>query len=316
MENAETNFTPKNAKFFCELCDFKCCKNIDWTRHIKTKKHSHRHDGNNLENAGVKFPKNAKKNAENICDCGKSYSTKSGIWKHKKSCAHIKKNDTDLIENELNMDVYDLVKYLMKENSELKTLLVDQTNKLSDVTLELVKNGINNNANNNNTINTNSNNKAFNLNFFLNETCKNAMNITDFVDSIKLQLTDFITIGEVGFVEGISNIIVKKLNSLDETVRPIHCTDQKRETFYVKDENQWEKEEDDRKKINKMIKSVAYKNEKLMKTYKETYPDYTDSESCRSDQYSKMVIEAMDCKEESRDKIIKNISKATTIKNK
>jgi hypothetical protein len=204
----------------------------------------------------------------------------------------------------------------MKENSELKSILVDQNNKIFDHTnklsLELVKNGIHNTTNNT-TNHTNSHNKAFNLNFFLNETCKNAMNITDFVDSIKLQLTDFINIGESGFVEGISNIIVKNLNSLDETVRPIHCTDQKRETFYVKDEDKWEKEDEDKKNIKKLIKNVVYKNENLMKTYKEKYPDYNDSESCRSDHYSKMVIEAMDCKEENREKIIKNISKATTI---
>jgi uncharacterized membrane protein len=163
---------------------------------------------------------------------------------------------------------------------------------------------------------TNSHNKAFNLQFFLNETCKNAMNITDFVDSIKLQLSDFMSMGEVGFIEGISNIIVKNLNSLDETVRPIHCTDQKRETFYVKDENIWEKEEEDKKKLHKMVKSVAFKNEKLMKTYKEAYPDYNNPDSKRSDQYSKIMVEAMDCKDESREKIIKNISKATLIKPK
>ncbi len=195
-----------------------------------------------------------------------------------------------------------LIEYLLKENKEIKELI-----------LEIVKNGITN-TNCNNT--TNSHNKAFNLNFFLNETCKNAMNITDFVDSIKLQLTDFTNMGEVGFVEGISNIIVKNLNLLDETVRPIHCTDQKRETFYLKDKNIWEKDDDEKKKMKQMIKSIAYKNEKLIKTYKETYPDYNDSESKRSDQYSKIMIEAMDCKEESREKIIKNISKVTTIKNK
>ncbi len=142
------------------------------------------------------------------------------------------------------------------------------------------------------------------------------MNITDFVESIKLQLSDFINVGEVGFVEGISNIIFKQLNSLDETIRPIHCTDQKRETFYVKDENKWEKEDEDKKIIKKLIKSVAFKNENLMKTYKEKYPDYNDSESNRSDQYSKTVIEVMDCKEESKDKIIRNICRATTIKSK
>jgi hypothetical protein len=119
--------------------------------------------------------------------------------------------------------------------------------------------------------------------------------------------------GEVVFVEGISNIIVKNLNSLDETVRPIHCTDQKRETFYVKDEDKWEKEEDDRKKLKKMIRAIAYKNEKLMKTYKETYPDYNNSDSRRSDQYSKIMIESMDTKDENREKIIRNISKSTVI---
>jgi uncharacterized protein (DUF2235 family) len=176
--------------------------------------------------------------------------------------------------------------------------------------MEIIENGTHN------TTHTNSHNKAFNLNFFLNETCKNAMNITDFVESIKLQLSDFMNIGEVGFVEGISNIIVKNLNSLDETVRPIHCTDQKRETFYIKDQNIWEKEEEDRKKLHKMIKSIAFKNEKLMKTYKEKYPDYNDPDSHRSDIYSKTVIEAMDSKEESREKIIRNISKATILDRK
>ena len=119
------------------------------------------------------------------------------------------------------------------------------------------------------------------------------MNITDFVDSIKLQLSDFMKVGELGYVQGISNIIIKNLNSLDETVRPIHCTDKKRETIYIKDENKWEKEDDDMKKLRKMIKRVAYKNERLMNVYKERYPDYNNPESKRSDQYSKTVIEAL-----------------------
>jgi hypothetical protein len=144
------------------------------------------------------------------------------------------------------------------------------------------------------------------------------MNITDFVDSIKLQLSDFMEVGELGYVQGISNIIVKKLNDLDETIRPIHCTDQKRETFYVKDENKWEKEEEDMKNIRKMIKKVAYKNEKLMTSYKEKYPDYNDPDSKRSDQYSKTVIEALggdgENYKEKENKIIKNISRATHLK--
>jgi uncharacterized protein YxeA len=238
------------------------------------------------------------------CDlCDKKYIHRQGLWRHKKKCVD-SKNEAKVADKD------NLIMMLLKENTEFKKMLMDQQN----IMLKVIENGTTNNTNSNNT--TNSHNKAFNLNLFLNETCKNAMNITDFIDSIKLQLSDFINIGEAGFVEGISNIIVKKLNSMDESVRPIHCTDQKRETFYVKDENKWEKEDKDNKSIQKLINNVSFKNENLMKTFKEKYPDYNDPESKRSDQYSKMVIEAMDCKEDSREKIIRNISKATVIKNK
>ena len=292
MEIQEIKKLEKNfPKFVCEHCDFKCWQKCDWDRHVTRPKHLSSVAGNGQE---------IKKLEKTFsCGCGKIYKTNAGLWKHKKLC-------NNLNNNHIKDDIKDqeLIMILIKQNAQL----MEQNNGL----IELVKNGTTNHSHN--TTHTNSHNKAFNLNFFLNETCKNAMNITDFVESIKLQLSDFINVGEVGFIEGISNIIVKNLNSLDETSRPIHCTDQKRETFYVKDENKWEKEEDDKKKLKNMIRNVAYKNEKLMKTYKETYPDYNDPESHCSDHYSKMVIEAMDCKDESREKIIKNISKATTIK--
>jgi len=319
MEVLEIKKSQKRAEFYCKLCDYECCKKCEWERHNKTKKHIYSHNGSILEGSGSIFSKNAEKSAKFLCDCGRSYLTHSGLWKHKKSCQ--KKAPKSAIIPEEKMDVYDLVKYLMKENSELKTILIDQSNKMfdqsnkiGDVTMELVKNGVNNTTNN--TTHTNSHNKAFNLNFFLNETCKNAMNITDFVESIKLQLTDFMEVGEAGYVQGISNIIVKRLNDLDETVRPIHCTDQKRETFYVKDENKWEKEEDDIK-IRKLVKKVSYKNERLMSSYKEMFPDYNDPDSKNSDKYSKFVIEAMGGEgnniKEKESKIIRNISKNVTI---
>ena len=242
--------------------------------------------------------------------CLNAYFVLKNLWKHHKICKNTHENEI-LLESKEKLNVIDkddLIMMILKQNAQL----MEQNNGL----MEIVKNGTHNTTNNNTTTHTNSHNKAFNLNFFLNETCKNAMNITDFVDSIKLQLSDFINIGEAGFVEGISNIIVKNLNSLDETIRPIHCTDQKRETFYVKDENIWEKDDNEKKKIQKVIRNVSFKNENLMKVYKETYPDYNDPDSHRSDQYSKIMIEAMDCKEESREKIIRNISKATIIKYK
>ena len=292
-------------KFYCEFCDYYSNKLCDFKKHNLTDKHIKLENANKmLINANQKI---AKPEKQYFCDCGKTYNHNSSYSRHKKKCLNIKKIETKT-ENTNILDKDDLIIMLIKENSDFKSIIIEQQDRM----MKVIENKQDTISNSNNIIN--SYNKAFNLNFFLNETCKNAMNITEFMDSIKLQLSDFINIGEVGFIEGISNIIVKKLNSLDESIRPIHCTDQKRETFYVKDENKWEKEEEDKRNLKKMIKNVAFKNENLMKKYKETYPDYNNPNSKRSDQYSKTVIEAMDCKEENRDKIIKNISKVTTIK--
>jgi hypothetical protein len=192
----------------------------------------------------------------------------------------------------------------MKENKEIKEMI-----------LEIVKNGITNtNSHNTTTTHTNSHNKAFNLNFFLNETCKNAMNITDFVDSIKLQLSDLMEVGELGYVEGISKIIVKNLNNLDETIRPVHCTDKKRETMYIKDAGEWNKEDEKKSKLKKLITRVADKNIRLLPAFREKYPDYGNSSSKISDVYNKIIVEAMETDDDKKEKIIKNISKVTTIK--
>jgi hypothetical protein len=189
---------------------------------------------------------------------------------------------------------------LIKENSELKNMM-----------MEVIKTGTHNNTTNN--THTNSHNKTFNLQFFLNETCKNAMNIMDFVDSLKLQLKDLERMGEIGFVNGMSNIIIKNLQGMDVTERPVHCTDQKREVIYVKDEGKWDKEEETKPKLRKAIKHIAHKNAKLIGEFKEKHPDYKTCASKISTQYNTMVIEAMGgigsndlCNE---NKIIKRISK-------
>jgi hypothetical protein len=205
--------------------------------------------------------------------------------------------DKEIIANK------NLIVSLVKQNSEL---------------LELVKNGTQNNTNNfYNNSNNNFNNKTFNLNFFLNETCKDAMNITDFVDSIKLQLIDLESVGKLGYVEGITNIITSKLKALDITQRPIHCTDKKRETLYIKDENKWEKEYDDKRRLRKAIKKIASKNIKLLSEFKELHPDCNKSVSLFSDQYNKIIVESMggpgDNDTEKEDKIIKNIAKKVAI---
>jgi len=195
---------------------------------------------------------------------------------------------------------------LIKENSELKTMILEQQN----IVLEIAKNG----THNNNT--TNSHNKSFNLQFFLNETCKDAMNITEFVESLKLQISDLERVGELGYIEGISSIIIKNLRELDVSQRPVHCTDKKRETMYIKDEDKWEKDEEN-KKMHKLVRKVADKNARLIPKFKEKYPDYNKASSRVSDQFNKIIIESMGGRRnneyEKEEKIIKKISKEVVV---
>jgi hypothetical protein len=288
----------EDANYECVLCHYKCYKKFNYDRHVLSAKHKKATKINNL----------ATKNEQNeqllsyCCNkCGKKYNDRTGLWRHKKKCCNETNNQTSQL-SELNKD--ELIIALLKQNAEL---IKGQ----QEMFVKLTENGINNNSNN---TTTNSHNKAFNLQFFLNETCKNAMNINDFVDSIKLQLNDLMEVGEIGYVDGISKIIVKNLNNLDETERPIHCTDKKRETMYIKDDNKWEKEDDNKTKLKKAINRIADKNIKLLPQFREKYPNYNNSSSKISDKYDKLVIEVMETDENKKEKIIKNISLATIIK--
>ena len=294
MEILETKNKQKNAtKYECKCCNFVCSKKSNLSAHLLTSKHLKEINGND---------QNAAKCHKFECKCGKQYLTNSGLWKHHQKCPslQITTNKDFVVDKELVM-------LLIKENSELKNLMLEEHKSTQQMMLEVIKNGTNN------TINTNSHNKTFNLQFFLNETCKNAMNIMDFVDSLKLQLNDLERMGEIGFVNGMSNIIIKNLQNMDITERPVHCTDQKREVIYVKDDDKWDKEEDSKPKLRKAIKHIAHKNAKLISEFKTKYPDYRTSASKISDQYNTMVIEAMggmgttDLSNEN--KIIKRISK-------
>ena len=284
----------KNAGTYeCKICDFVSCKNSNYIKHMSTAKHQKRMLSTNINNL---MPENA---IQFICNtCNKCYKERSGLWRHAKICTPT----IDACNN--NVVDKELVMLLIKENSELKNMMLDAQYKM----MEVIKTGTHNT-----THNTNSHNKTFNLQFFLNETCKNAMNIMDFVDSLKLQLVDLERMGEIGFVNGMSNIIIKNLQNMDVTERPLHCTDQKREVIYVKDADKWDKEEEAKPKLRKAIKHIAHKNAKLIGEFKVKHPDYCKSASKISTQYNTMVIEAMggigsndSCNE---NKIIKRISK-------
>ena len=289
-ENSEND----KPVFICKLCDYKCFMKQHLKQHILTKKHK-KLEGNLGNKCGTDTNKN-------LCNCGKVFKTKSGLWKHNQKCSFtiINKESFGSEHKEKDLVDKDLVMMLLKQNTKL---------------LEIVKNGTHNTINNN--CNNNNNNKTFNLQVFLNETCKNAMNIMDFVDSIKLELSDLESVGELGYVKGISNIIVKNLRALDVTKRPVHCSDAKREILYVKDNDVWEKEDIENTKMKKAVKYIAYKNTKLLPLWKQTYPECMQFDSSKNDKYNYMVIEAMggmgDNEGEKINKIIKQIAKEVVI---
>jgi hypothetical protein len=242
------------------------------------------------------------------CACGKKYKHLPTLSRHKKHCNFMSNNE--IIINEMTND---------NEFNMLKTLLVDvmkSNQELQKQVIDLCKNGTvvtNNNNNLNNIHHTNSHNKTFNLQFFLNETCKDAMNISEFIDNIKLQLCDLENIGKLGYVEGISNIIIKNLRALDVEKRPVHCSDIKREIMYVKDKDTWEKESDEKQKIKQVISSVVSKNLGLLPEFQKKYPQCMNSESNKSDEYNQIIMETMGGGEKNKEKIIRKIAKEVTI---
>jgi hypothetical protein len=282
------------SEFYCGVCDYKCCSRYKIERHNMTSKHIQATNSNGI---AIEKGQKGQKEPEYVCqNCNKEYKDNSGLWRHKKKCKLTKESGSEEEEKEKSNEPSDkdLIMLLIKDNSEFKNMM-----------MKVLENGTHN------TTHTNSHNKAFNLNFFLNETCKDAMNITDFVDSIKLQLSDLERVGELGYVEGISNIIVKNLKNLDVSQRPVHCTDKKRETLYIKDEDKWEKDEE-KKKMHKLVKKVADKNVRMLHKFKEAHPDCNRSVSKFSDQYNKIIVESMggpgDNDYEKEEKIIKKVS--------
>jgi hypothetical protein len=252
MEIMEIKKDPKSThKFTCKLCDFKCSKKSLYNRHLSTLKHKNRQNGNEME--GSEMVKGSK--SYYICNCKKVYTTNSGLWKHKQNCKEYKiyteeskdskNHSTSIQDNLMNVNV---IYELIKQNNEFKTLLLEQNNKI----MELAKDK----SITNNTIN---NNQKFNMNFFLNDQCKDALDIMEFVNSLQLNISDLENTGKVGYIKGISDIFLRGLRELDVYKRPIHCSDIKREVMYVKDNDVWEKDED-KTKVKKAIQHVAGRN--------------------------------------------------------
>ena len=291
-------------KFHCDCCHYSCCKKSNFEIHLSTDRHFWKKNGN----AGNAKPDVLTKLS---CGCGKNYTSVSGLWKHKKKCAFEKivEQDTTII----NPTDSNLIIQLLKQNDEFKHMLLEQNTKILETFQDACK--INSSSITNN--NVNSHNKTFNMNVFLNEHCKDAMNISEFVDSIKLGYADLVSVGKLGYVEGISGIIIKKLQELDIHKRPMHCGDEKRHSMYIKEDGKWEKQPEDNNRIKKLIRQVAFKNTKNTFLFKEKYPDCVTSASRYSDQYNKIVIESFggkgDNDAEKEEKMVRMIARAVYV---
>jgi hypothetical protein len=291
------NTSKKHPIFVCEKCDFKCSKKGDLNRHLQTKKHKTAY----LVTFGDEI---LHKNITTCDVCFKKYKSRNGLWLHAKKCKkmeQIEKQTEEPIEtNEIKV-LTNLVLELVKSNTSLQTQM-----------MEVCKTNSTTNIQHNN----HSHNKTFNMQFFLNEQCKDAMNIMDFVNSMTLEFADLEDVGKLGYVEGISGIIIRKLNEMDIYKRPIHCSDGKREIMYVHDDNVWEKENSTYDKLRKAIKHITKKNGDMMIPWSKKYPACMNIEHHLNDVYVQIMSQSMGGKEsfmESENKIMKKIAKAVLI---
>jgi hypothetical protein len=317
---------PKSSNnIYCKFCDYYTCRYSQYERHLMTSKHKRNYNGLQQEDKKVH-------NNVYICECGNVYKHRQGLWKHKQKCNEICNNEKEVTNNNTQTNnntenLMPLVLELVRQNSEFKELLLEQNkyiveqNKqnqaLQNQFIELAKeksNITNTNCHNN----TTNNNNHFNLQLFLNERCKNAMNINEFVEQIPVNLNDLEDTARLGYVEGISRIFINGLKQLEVNERPIHCSDAKRETLYIKDGDIWEKDDINKTRLETAIRKVAHKNMRMIPEWRKKYPDCHEYDSTKNDLYLKIVSNSMcggteEETENNYNKIKKNIIKEVII---
>jgi hypothetical protein len=291
--------------FLCTDCSFECSKKSDFIRHCSTDKHK-------LKKCYIDA---TSKNANFVCSCGKQYKHSSSFYRHKSTCI-VEERMRELEKNNDACDTDNIVQ-LLKQNQEFKELLVEQNKMMIDQQMEnknLQKQLIEAVKDGSKTINnTTNNNQKFNLNFFLNTTCKDAMNMSEFIENINIEMKDIENIGKNGYVDGMTNMILSRIKDLDVTKRPLHCVDLKRETMYIKDNNEWSKDTPDNQRLRNMITIVAKQNYSTVPLWREKYPECQDWNNPKYsfciDMMKNILGDVGDAQIKLDKKVIKNLSR-------
>jgi len=295
---ATKNMQKYALKFRCKKCDYECSRKFLWEQHLATQKHKRQHL------ATVGNQKYAQPEKFNCNKCGRCYKQRSGLWRHEKKCTFVEENNN--------------VEKLEQENCELKTIMqkmlsgLDQDGKIKDQMMDQMKEQNKIIQDMIPRLGSNNNNK-FNINVFLNENCKDAINMSEFIESLKIQLDDLQYTTENGLIEGISSVFVNGLKQLDTFKRPIHCTDMKRETIYIKDNDEWDREKG-KERLRDAIGDVANKQRKAISEWEIQNPDWAHSDKGK-EQYIQLVQSVMTdiSAGPTENKIIKSIAKETLI---
>ena len=296
--------------FYCEKCDYKCCRKVDYNRHLQTNKHNAQKCSKNVESSTY------------ICECGKKYKHIQSFRRHKKSCSFVEEcenqlvpinNDSDIekcVENEESNDVLkNLVYKLITENNEIKQTMINENKELRKQLTEMIpKMGSNNTTTNN----TNNINQKFNIQVFLNDKCKDALNMKDFIKSIEISVEQLDFTKRKGLAAGLTNAIVENMNKLSLYERPLHCTDLKRETLYIKENDIWEKDKD-KTKIKEAIKKASGKNYNALQSWKTINPDFQENED-KSEFFARVISTIGKNTDTVDDKVIKSLCSSTYIK--
>jgi hypothetical protein len=300
--------TDSQFEFYCEKCNYRTGDKSNYKKHVLTTRHKR------VTDCDINTTESTK-STERVfpcIKCNKKYKSRNGLWCHSKLCSSIP--ERDISENPGSKPVFDtdFVMELIKQNKELQNLLVQQSNEKTEFINKLIERE----PGNNNTINgnvTNNNHQKFNLNFFLNETCKDAMNIQEFLENIRVTFEDLLTIGDAGFVNGVSDILIKQLRDLDVNKRPIHCTDAKRETIYVKDQDAWNKDDKENTKLKDVIQKVEYKNVVALRDWCNENPDAKVNNTDNNILKDKIYMQTLQGDDRTRNRIIKNLTKEVIV---